>query len=198
MSKSTWKNIGRPDSIISVDASTNTIAFAIFEGTSLKLFGKIKFDGKDHYQKAGDACKKLVPLFSKFNIGAMVIENTIYANSPRTSMQLALNQGAIVSAAYINGIKNTYPCAPISWQSWIGNKVLSKEEKNKIRKDTPGKSESWYKNQEREFRKNRTIRLVNIEFTLEVDDNDVADAIAIGWYATNTWSKMSKLDLEKV
>lgn len=198
MSKSSWKNIGRPNKIVSVDASTNSIAFAIFEGTDLKHYGKIKFDGKDHYQKAGDACKKLVPLFNNFDIDAMVIENTIYANSPRTSMQLALNQGAIVSAAYINGVRNTYPCAPISWQSWIGNKVLNKEEKFKLRKDNPGKSESWYKNQEREFRKQRTIRLVNIEFMTDVDDNDVADAIAIGWYATNNWNKMSKLDLEKV
>jgi Holliday junction resolvasome RuvABC endonuclease subunit len=193
--KSSLKDIGRPSNIVAVDASTNTIAFAVFNKTNLLHYGKITFSGKDHYQKAGDACRKLVPLFSKFDIDAMVIEGTIYANSPKTSMQLALNQGAIVSAAYINGIKNTYPCAPISWQSWIGNKVLNKEEKAKIRKDNPGKSESWYKNHEREFRKNRTIRLVNIEFMTDVDDNDVADAIAIGWYATNNWNKMSKVDL---
>ena len=193
--KSSLKDIGRPSNIVAVDASTNTIAFSVFNKTNLLHYVKITFSGKDHYQKAGDACRKLVPLFSKFDIDAMVIEGTIYANSPKTSMQLALNQGAIVSAAYINGIKNTYPCAPISWQSWIGNKVLNKEEKAKIRKDNPGKSESWYKNHEREFRKNRTIRLVNIEFMTDVDDNDVADAIAIGWYATNNWNKMSKVDL---
>jgi hypothetical protein len=29
----------------------------------------------------------------------------------------------------------------------------------------------------------------------DVDDNDVADAIAIGWYATNNWNKITKLDL---
>jgi hypothetical protein len=73
--------------------------------------------------------------------------------------------------------------------------VLNKEEKAALKKETPGKSESWYKNKEREFRKNRTIRLVNIEFMTNVDDNDVADAIAIGWYATNNWNKISKLDL---
>lgn len=195
MSKASWKDIGKPKNILSVDASTNSIAFAIFNSGKLTKYGKIKFDGKDHYQKAGDACKKLLPLFANFNIDVMVIENTIYANSPRTSMQLALNQGAIVSAAYLNGIKNTYPCAPISWQSWIGNKVLSKEEKFKLRKENPGKSESWYKNQEREFRKNRTIRLVNIEFMTDIDDNDVADAVAIGWYASNNWNK---LDSERV
>lgn len=188
----------KSDRIISVDASTNSIAFAIFDGTELKSYGKVSYSGKDHYQKAGDACKKLVPLIKEFNVSSLVIESTIYANSPKTSMQLALNQGAIVSAAYINGVKNTYPIAPISWQSWIGNKVLSKEEKIKIRNENPGKSLAWYKNFERDFRKKRTIRLVNIEFMIDVDDNDVADAIGIGWYATNNWKKINKLDLIKV
>ena len=98
-------------------------------------------------------------------------------------------------AAYINGVKDIYPCVPVAWQNWIGNKVLTKEEKTALRKETPGKSDSWYKGKEREFRKNRTIRLVNIEFMTDVSDNDVADAIAIGWYSTNNWNKISKLDL---
>lgn len=182
------------DRIISVDASTNSIAFAIFDKEKLEKFGKISYSGNNHYQKAGDACKKLTPLIKEFNVKTMVIESTIYANSPKTSMQLALNQGAIISAAYINGIKNTYPVAPIAWQSWIGNKVLTKAEKVKIRNDHPNMSASWYKNYERNFRKQRTIRLVNIEFMTEVDDNDVADAIAIGWYATNNWEKLGKFD----
>jgi hypothetical protein len=43
-------------------------------------------------------------------------------------MQLALAQGAVVSAAYINGVKNIYPCVPVAWQNWIGNKILTKEQ----------------------------------------------------------------------
>ena len=180
--------------IIAVDASTNSIAFSIFNGTVLEKFGKIEYSGKNHYQKAGDACKKLTPLIKEFNVQNLVIESTIYANSPKTSMQLALNQGAIISAAYINGVKNTYPVAPIAWQNWIGNKVLTKAEKIAIRSDNPNKSASWYKNYERNLRKQRTIRLVNIEFMTEIDDNDVADAVGIGWYATNNWEKLGKFD----
>lgn len=194
MSKASWKNIGRPNRFISIDASSTSMAFAVFEKDSLITYGKINFSGKDHYQKTGDACKKLIPFLATLDIGAVVIENTIFANSPKTSMQLALAQGAIVSAAYINGVKNVYPCVPVAWQNWIGNKVLTKEEKFTLKKENPGKSESWYKNKEREFRKNRTIRLVNIEFMTDIDDNDVADAVAIGWYATQNWNKLSKLD----
>jgi Holliday junction resolvasome RuvABC endonuclease subunit len=195
MSKVSWKDVGTPSRFIAIDASSTSVAFAIFANKHLVKFGKVNFVGNDHYQKAGDACKKLTPLLKDFDVKAMVIENTIFANSPKTSMQLALAQGAVVSAAYINGVKNIYPCVPVAWQNWIGNKVLTKEEKAALRKETPGKSESWYKGKEREFRKNRTIRLVNIEFMTNVSDNDVADAIAIGWYATNNWNKITKLDL---
>jgi Holliday junction resolvasome RuvABC endonuclease subunit len=195
MSKVSWKDVGTPSRFIAIDASSTSVAFAIFANKHLVKFGKVNFVGNDHYQKAGDACKKLTPLLKDFDVKAMVIENTIFANSPKTSMQLALAQGAVVSAAYINGVKNIYPCVPVAWQNWIGNKILTKEEKLKIRQETPGKSDSWYKGKEREFRKNRTIRLVNIEFMTDVSDNDVADAIAIGWYATNNWNKITKLDL---
>jgi Holliday junction resolvasome RuvABC endonuclease subunit len=195
MNKVSWKEVGTPSRFIAIDASSTSVAFAIFANKHLLKFGKVNFVGNDHYQKAGDACKKLTPLLKDFDVKAMVIENTIFANSPKTSMQLALAQGAVVSAAYINGVKNIYPCVPVAWQNWIGNKILTKEEKLKIRQETPGKSDSWYKGKEREFRKNRTIRLVNIEFMTDVSDNDVADAIAIGWYATNNWNKITKLDL---
>ena len=40
------------------------------------------------------------------------------------------------------------------------------------------------------MRKTRTINKVNIEFTLEIDDDDVADAIAIGWYSSKNWNKL--------
>jgi len=188
---SSLKDIGMPKSIISIDASMNSMAFAYFNSKDLKSYGKIEFTGKDHFQKSGDACKKLIPFLDNFKIEALVIESTIYANSPKTSMQLAMVQGAIMGAAAMNGVKGMYPCVPVAWQSWIGNKVLTKEEKYKIRKDHLGKSESWYKNQEREFRKNRTIKLVNNNFMIDVEDNDVADAIGIGWYATNNWYKIS-------
>lgn len=191
MSKTSLKDIGLPKNIISIDASMNSMAFGYFQNKDLKSFGKIVFEGRDHFQKSGDACKKLIPFLNNFNIEALVIESTIYANSPKTSMQLAMVQGAIMGAAAMNNVKGMYPCVPVAWQSWIGNKVLTKEEKYKIRKDHAGKSESWYKNKEREFRKNRTIKLVNNNFMIDIDDNDVADAVGIGWYSINNWHKIS-------
>jgi hypothetical protein len=75
-------------------------------------------------------------------------------------------------------------------KSWIGNKRLTKAEKEEIRKEIQGHTFSWYKQKEREKRKERTIRMVNIEFNTNIDDDDVADSVAIGWYASKNWNKL--------
>ena len=48
----------KPKNIMSIDASTNSLAFAIFSGNDLVTYGKIKFDGNNAYQKLGDAARK--------------------------------------------------------------------------------------------------------------------------------------------
>ncbi len=73
MSKTSWKDIGKPKRFISIDASSTSAAFAIFENNELVKFGKVNFTGNDHYKKAGDACKKLTPLFKDFDVKAVVI-----------------------------------------------------------------------------------------------------------------------------
>lgn len=184
----------RPRKVCSIDASTNSLAFAIFHDDRLVKFGKIKFEGLNAYSKVADAAKKCVKFFELFkkDIDVIIIEHTVYMNSPKTAADLALVQGALLGAAAQNGIRTTGSINPIAWQTFIGNGKLTKDEKLKIRKDVPGKSESWYKNYEREFRKQRTINVMNINYDINNDDNDVADAIGVGHYAINNWGKVDK------
>jgi Holliday junction resolvasome RuvABC endonuclease subunit len=188
------KLINKPNRVCSIDASTNSLAFAIFHGDSLVKFGKIKFDGVNTYAKVADSAKKSVAFFElyKKEIDAVIIEHTVYLNSPKTAADLALVQGSLLGAAAQNGIRLAGSINPIAWQTYLGNGKLTKEEKLSIRKDNPGKSESWYKNYEREFRKLRTINVTNITYTIDNHDNDVADAIGIGHYAINNWGKVDK------
>lgn len=183
-----------PKKICSIDASTNSLAFAIFHDEKLIYFGKIKFSGINTYAKLRDAARKSVAFFEKFQgeIDSIVIEHTVFMNSPKTAADLALIQGALLGAAAQNNIKISGSINPITWQTFIGNGKLTKDEKFKIRKENPGKSESWYKTFEREFRKTRTINVMNIEYDITNDDNDVADAIGIGHYAINNWGKIDK------
>jgi Holliday junction resolvasome RuvABC endonuclease subunit len=182
----------KPKRVCAIDASTNSLAFAVFNEEELESFGKILFSGKNNYEKVADSCKKTKAFFEQFDqIDAAVIEHTIFLNSPKTVSDLALVQGSLLGAMSLAGIKEIKATNPIAWQSFIGNGRLSTQEKNIIRSDNPNRSDSWHKNNEREYRKQRTIRFVNTIYDRNISDNDVADAIGIGHYAINNWSKLS-------
>jgi Holliday junction resolvasome RuvABC endonuclease subunit len=184
--------IMRPDNYCAIDASTNSLAFAMFEKGELVVHGKIKFSGRNVYEKLGDASRKTKAFFDKLPTDNIVIEHTIFMNSPKTVSDLALVQGALLGAAAQAGVRIAGSINPIAWQTFIGNGKLGKEEKLALRSSNPGKSDSWYKTQEREIRKQKTIRFVNVQYDLNVDDNDVADAIGIGHYAFHNWGKVDK------
>ena len=175
---------------ISVDASTNSMAFAIFTyDNALSAFGKIIYnhDSKSIYDRAGVIGKKsgatVSSLIERFEVRTMIIETPIFANSPMTASNLALTQGALVGASIFGGIDRVVGTAPIQWQSFIGNKNLTKAEKEQIKLDNPGQSPNLLKVRQREIRKQRTMDYVNARFGIDITDNDVGDAIGIGCYA---------------
>lgn len=182
----------KPKTVCSIDASTNSLAFAIFSDSKLIAFGKINFQGANTYVKVRDAARKTLAFFNKFNIDAIVIEHTVFINSPKTAADLALVQGALLGAAGIAGIKVAGSVNPISWQSFIGNPKLTAAEKKELMEDYPGKSKVWYQNRARDIRKIRTIQFVNTYYDNEIKDNDVADAVGIGHWAINNWGKLTK------
>jgi Holliday junction resolvasome RuvABC endonuclease subunit len=191
MSKSKLRYIGNPKTILAIDSSTNSMAFSLFVDRKLIKYGKVNFHGNHVYERTGDANKKIAAFLKDYNIDAIVIESAIYTNSQNTAISLSLVQGSILGASQMYHRAPIVSCSPVSWQNWIGNGKLKKEEKQAIR-DLYGsdKSYSFYKTKEREFRKARTIRKINIEFNTNLEDDDVADAIAIGWYASENWHKL--------
>lgn len=182
----------RPRSIMAIDASTNSMAFAIFVDGDLSKFGKISFAGATTYDKVLDACKKTSAFIEHYDVDAIVIEHTVFVNSPKTAADLALVQGSLLGAAGLSGVTKIRSVAPITWQNFIGNKKASIEEKLEIKKNNPGKSDSWYKNYERQERKNKTIRYISVQYNKTVTDNDVSDAIGIGHYAINAWERLTR------
>lgn len=180
-------------SFCAIDASTNSMAFAHFVEYDLVSYGKIKYAGNDIYEKINDISHKTKAFFNQFDqITHMIIEQPIYLNSPKTAANLSMSHGAIVAAASLAGVEKFASVSPMVWQNWSGNKRLTALEKEKIRSANPGKTNSWYKTQERLFRKQRTIKFVNNQFDLHVDDDDVADAIAIGAWCIGNWEKSFK------
>jgi hypothetical protein len=195
MSKNKWGIEVKPERICAIDASTNSLAYATFYGGNLKECGKINFEGKDIYEKVIDAGRKSKGLFDSIvNVDAIVIEHTVFMNSPKTAADLALVQGALLGAAGQSGIRIIGKVSPITWQNFIGNKKISKDEQLIIRSQHPGKSLSWYKSYERNLRKERTIKLINTIYDKKITDNDVADACGIGHWALSNWAKAIGVD----
>jgi Holliday junction resolvasome RuvABC endonuclease subunit len=192
MSKNKWGLELIPKRICAIDASTNSIAFAIFDTFTKDLVsvGKINFEGNNVYEKVMDSGKKVKAFLDIYGgFEAIVIEHTVFMNSPKTAADLALVQGSILGAAGQSGTKVIGRVAPITWQNFIGNKKISKDEKLYIKSQNPGKSDSWLKSYERELRKQRTIKFINIQYGRTISDNDVADACGIGHWALKNWDK---------
>jgi Holliday junction resolvasome RuvABC endonuclease subunit len=180
-----------PRKICSIDASTNNLAFSIFSEEKLERVGKINFSGKDTYQKLSDAVRKTSSFFDLYdNLDAIVIEHTIYLNSAKTVADLSLVQGAILAGINLKKNHIIKSINPIAWQTFLGNQRLNKEEKEIIKFENPGKSDAWYKNKEREFRKQRTIDIIFDLYGKRINDNDIADAVGVGHYAIHNWHKM--------
>jgi hypothetical protein len=149
-------NNGEPKTICAIDASTTSLAFALFDNKKLTTVGKIKFEGSTNYKKVMDACAKTKAFFEySGGFEAIVIEHTVFMNSPKTAADLALVQGALLGAAGLTGTKQIGTVAPITWQNYLGNKRLTKEEQLEIRAKNPGKSDSWYKSYERQDKKRK-------------------------------------------
>jgi hypothetical protein len=190
MSKTKWGAEVQPKTICAIDASTNSLAFALFVGNKLESIGKISFEGNNIYEKVMDAGKKVKAFFDIYGgFEAIVIEHTVFMNSPKTAADLALVQGAILGSAGQSGTKIIGRVSPITWQIFMGNGKISKEEQLLIRSQNPGKSDSYYKAYERMLRKERTINFININYDRTITDNDVADACGIGHWAVKNWDK---------
>jgi hypothetical protein len=190
MSKTKWGAEAQPKTICAIDASTNSLAFALFVGNKLESIGKISFDGNNIYEKVMDAGKKVKAFFDIYGgFEAIVIEHTVFMNSPKTAADLALVQGAILGSAGQSGTKTIGRVSPITWQIFMGNGKISKDEQLLIRSQNPGKSDSYYKAHERMLRKERTINFININYDRTITDNDVADACGIGHWAVKNWDK---------
>jgi Holliday junction resolvasome RuvABC endonuclease subunit len=197
MNKSKWGVPVMPDTICAIDASTTSFAFALFDTKqgNLGVVGKIYFDGKNIYEKVMDAGQKVKAFIDYYGgFESIVIEHTVFMNSPKTAADLALVQGAILGAAGQSGTKVIGKVSPITWQNYIGNKKISKEEQLIIRAQNPGKSVSWYKAYERMLRKERTLKFINTIYDRTIEDNDVADACGIGHWAMSNWTKAIGVD----
>lgn len=165
-----------------LDCSTNSLAFAFVQDEVLLKYGEIYFSGPDVYHRASDARKKIEAIKHEFAISSVVIEKTIFARSIDTAIKMAFVAGTVISCLLEDHVK-VLEVAPISWQSGIGNPNLTAKEKAQIQKDFPGKSKNWYMAKNRDIRKNRTKQWVRSKFGIDIESDNITDAIGLAYYS---------------
>lgn len=176
--------------VIGIDASTNSLAFAIFEGESPVLCGEVKFEGSTVFERLGDAKKKTRALVESGILRAdyIAIESAIMVRNIQTAIDLAYVYGAIIGELMAFN-PQVHKVAPISWQSGIGNPNLKKAEKEQMQKDFPGKSKTWYSTKGRAMRKQRTLDIAQKFFKIPDNSDNVGDAVGLALFTSRTLTR---------
>lgn len=168
--------------VLGIDASTNSIAFCLMENDLPLKWGKIELNGSDIYEKIHDAKIKMHAMLNEIKSDYIVVEGAVLVRSPDAVIKLSYVYGVVIAELMASGAK-VITISPTSWQAYIGNKNPTKLEKEQIRIKNPGYADSWYKNQLRNMRKQRTVDYFNDKYNLNINDFDVADSFGIAHYA---------------
>ena len=168
--------------VLGIDASTNSIAFCLMENDTPLKWGKVELSGNDIYEKIHDAKKKMHAMLDELKSDYIVVEGAILVRSPDAVIKLSYVYGVVIAELMSTGAK-VITISPTAWQAHIGNKNPTKAEKEAIRVKNPGYADSWYKNQIRNMRKQRTVDYFNKKYNLSLTDFDVADSFGIAHYS---------------
>ncbi len=149
--------------VLGIDASTNSIAFCLMENDVPLKWGKINLSGEDIYDKIHNAKVKMALMLDELKSDYIVVEGAVFVKSADAVIKLSYVYGVVIAELMSTGAK-VITIAPSSWQAYIGNKNPTKEEKAAIRLKSPGYADSWYQNQFRNMRKQRTVDYFNKKY----------------------------------
>ena len=176
--------------VIGIDCSTNSLAFAVFEGETPISCGEIVFRGATVFERLEYAKRVTHALVESGMLRAdyIAIESAIMVRNVQTAIDLAYVYGAVIGELMTLNPK-VEKVAPISWQSGIGNPNLKKAEKEQIKKDFPGKSVSWYSNKGRLIRKQRTLDIAKNYFSIPSNSDNIGDAVGIALHVSRALTR---------
>ena len=169
--------------VLGIDASTNSIAFCLMHDMYPIKWGEVKFHGSNVYERILDAKHKVKSLREKLDYDTICIEAAVSVKSVATGLKMAYMFGTIMGELMYDDT-TIVEVHPLKWQGFINNPNFTKSEKETVKKDFPGKTDSWYKNKIRELRKQKTIVFATT-LGIDTDNDNVADAVGIAWWGSN-------------
>lgn len=178
--------------VIGLDASTYSLAFAIFEDGKPIKCGEVFFEGATVFDRLKDAKRKTRALVAQGTLTAdyVAIEAAVMVRNIEVAIELSYVYGAIIGEL-MEFNPEVHKVYPISWQSGIGNPNLKTHEKEQIKKDNPGKSKTWYAAEGRRMRKARTMTIARKYFQIPSDSDNVSDAVGIALHVSKSLTRTS-------
>ena len=169
--------------VLGIDASTHSIAFCLMNEHTPVKWGEIVFEGDSVYERILDAKKKVKAIKAQLDYDFIAIEAAVSVKSVATGLKMAYVFGTIMGEL-INDDTGIIEVHPLKWQGFLGNPNFTKAQKDSVKKEFPGKSDTWYKNKVREMRKQKTMDFART-VGIDTDSNNVGDAVGIAWWAVN-------------
>jgi len=169
--------------ILALDQARNG-AWSIFDATNKELlaYGEWSFPARkyDFSQAVYQITRIAMDLIKANDIDVVFIEDTQLRQNAQSFKKLAQLQGALINLC--EGLAVPYESVPPArWQSYCGARGRScKEQKSNV---------TSLQRQARKASKELSMEFVRSHFDIETENDNLADAICIGWYAVNHLSK---------
>lgn len=176
--------------VIGIDASTNSLAFAVFEDEKPIRCGEVMFVGATVFDRLADAKRKTAALVANGTLKGdyVAIESAIMVRNIQTAIDLAYVYGAIIGELMVLN-PQVHKVAPITWQSAIGVPNLKTPEKDALKKQNPNKSKTWYQNEGRKMRKARILAIARQHFNIPSDSDNIGDAVGLAIYTSKVLTR---------
>lgn len=178
--------------VVGIDCSTKSLAYAVMENGKLKHFGEEKFTGASVYERLNSARQVTAKLVEDGLLRGdyVAMEAAILGRSTDATIKLAYVYGAVLSVIMQNKMEVT-TVAPITWQTFLGNPLLKKAEKDALAKDNPNRSASWLKEHGRKIRKNKTMQIIKEKYGVDAPTDNISDAIGVADYTSHVLTRAS-------
>jgi Holliday junction resolvasome RuvABC endonuclease subunit len=167
--------------VLGVDASTKSYAWCLIEDGKVIDYGEFEFSGNSIYKKmqsAKAAAEKLAAMKPDY----CAVEQIVFVNNRAVTIKLAYFVGILLGE--MAGIDTVFDdVSPMTWMNFIGNGRFTKEEKLEMKRAHPGKTKTWHKTNRRKVRKQRTMDWAKEEYGIDVDNDNIADAVGVAHYA---------------
>lgn len=170
-------------SVMGIDTSTKSLAYCIYNEAGVPVeWGEILFEGSKVFERLAEGKRRVESVFEgRPEVDCIYFESAVFIQNKKTVVLMAMALGAIMSTLVKPGVE-VDDVTPPTWQNFISNKAFTKAEKAELKKEFPDKSDSWRQTKMREIRKDRTRQWVKGKFGIDVESDNVSDAIAIGHF----------------